>query len=148
MPLIGLSRLRSKGLSNDHIIRVWPYDTDLTRTHFGGVKTLLLFEIKDHSIDHKGPEDKEDAGQHPHLDSGEALSFGWVGVDVVEDVDEDKEESDKQRHAPRDDVRGDEEWDPRDQDEEAGGKVIGDDVGHHMTRQILQNKFQNNVGCG
>ena len=82
-------------------------------------------------------EDKENASQHPYFDGGEALGFGGVGVDVVEDVDKDEEESDEQRHAPGDDVGRDEEGDPGDEDEEAGGEVVGDDVGHHVPRQVL-----------
>ena len=84
-----------------------------------GIKTLLLLEVKNHSIDHESPEDKENAGQHPNLDGSEALSLGGVGVDVVEDIDKDEEEGDEQRHATRDDVGGNEEGDPGDQDEEA-----------------------------
>ena len=116
----------------------WPLNTDLTRTRLNGIKTLLLFEVEDHSVDHEGPEHEEDAGQHPHLDGGQSLGLGGVGVDVIEDVDEDKEEGDEERHAAGDDVRGDEEGDPGDQDEEAGGEVVGDDVGHHVPRQILR----------
>ena len=84
-----------------------------------GIKTLLLLEVKNYSIDHESPEDKENAGQHPNLDSSEALSLGGVSVDIVEDVDEDEEEGDEQRHAARDDVGWDEEGDPGDQDKEA-----------------------------
>ena len=104
----------------------------------GGIKTLLLFEIKDHSIDHKGPEDKENTGQHPHLDSSEALSFGGVGVDIVEYVDEDEEEGDQQRHAPRNDVGRNEERDPGNQHEKAGGEVVGDDVGGEVSLERLK----------
>ena len=84
-----------------------------------GIKTLLLFEVKNYSIDHESPEYKENAGQHPNLDSSEALSLGGVSVDIVEDIDKDKEEGDEQRHAARDDVGWDEEGDPGDQDKEA-----------------------------
>ena len=66
-----------------------------------GIKTLLLLEVKNHSIDHESPEDKENAGQHPNLDCSEALSLGGIGVDIVENVDEDKEEGDEQSHAAR-----------------------------------------------
>ena len=33
-------------------------------------------------------EDKEDAGEHPDLDGGEALGLGRVRSDVVKDVDQ------------------------------------------------------------
>ena len=66
------------------------------------------------------------------------LSSLWgVGVDVVEDVDEDEEESDEERHAARYDVGGDEEADPGHEHEQARGEVVGDDVGHHVPRQLL-----------
>ena len=60
-----------------------------------------------------------------------------VGGDSVEDVDEDEEEGDEERHAAGDDVRGDEEGDPGDHDEEAGGEVVGDDVGGEVALQSL-----------
>ena len=42
---------------------------------------------------------EEDAGQHPDLDGRQTLGLGRVGRDVVEDVDEDEEEGDQERHA-------------------------------------------------
>ena len=36
-------------------------------------------------------------------------------------------------------VRRNEKGDPRDDDEEAGGQVVRDDVRHHVTLQILEN---------
>ena len=42
---------------------------------------------------------KQDAGQHPNLDGGQPFSFGRVGCDVVENVDQDQEERDEQGHA-------------------------------------------------
>ena len=35
-------------------------------------------------------------------------------------------------------VRRNEKGDPRDDDEEAGGQVVRDDVGHHVTLQVLK----------
>ena len=34
-------------------------------------------------------------------------------------------------------VRRDEEGDPRDDDEQPGGEVVGDDVGHHVATEVL-----------
>ena len=42
---------------------------------------------------------KENASQHPYLYSCEAFSLGRVGVDIVEDVDEDKEQGNKEGHS-------------------------------------------------
>ena len=103
-----------------------------------GLKTLLLLEIKDNSIDHKGSKHEENTGQHPDLNGGETLCLGTVGVYIVEDVDQDKEEGDEERHPAGDNVRGDEEADPGDKDEETGGKIVRDDVRHHMARQVLK----------
>ena len=44
---------------------------------------------------------KEYASQHPYFNCCESLSLGGVGVDVVEDVDEDKKESDQERHSSK-----------------------------------------------
>ena len=58
-----------------------------------------------------------DVGQEAEMTR--PVSLGGVSVDIVEDVDKDKEEGDEQRHAARDDVGWDEEGDPGDQDKEA-----------------------------
>ena len=83
-------------------------------------------------------ENEEDAGQHPDLNGCQALGLGRVRVDVVEDVDEHEEESDQERHAPGDDVGGDEERDPGYHHEEAGGEVVGDDVGGEVSLERLK----------
>ena len=57
----------------------------------------------------KGPEDKEDAGDDPGRDRGQALDIGRVARDVVEDVDQHEEEGDQEGHSPRDDLRWDQE---------------------------------------
>ena len=44
-------------------------------------------------------EHKQDAGQHPYFNGGESLSFGRVGGDIVEDVDQHQEQCYQQRHA-------------------------------------------------
>ena len=80
-------------------------------------------------------EHEEDTGEHPDLYGREPLRLRGVGVDVVEDVDEDEEESDEERHAARHDVGGDEEADPGDDDEHAGGEVACDDVVRHLPPQ-------------
>ena len=54
--------------------------------------------------------------------------LGWVSLDGVEDVDEDEEDGDEETHPARDALGVDEEADPADDDEEAGGEVEGDDV--------------------
>ena len=43
--------------------------------------------------------DKENACQHPYLNSSEGLRLGRVGGDVVEDVDQHQEQRYQQRHA-------------------------------------------------
>ena len=55
-----------------------------------------------------------------------------VDLDGVVDVYEDEEESDKHRHPARDHLRVDEEADPGDDNEEAGGEVVRDDVEAHL----------------
>ena len=83
-----------------------------------------------------------------------ALSLGGVGGDCIEDVDQHQEQGDQEAHSPRDDVHGDEKWDPgydhkqtcRQKlvvfviillldDDTTWGKVVGDDVGGHVTSQ-------------
>ena len=63
------------------------------------------------------------------------LCFGRVGGDVIEDVDEDKEEGDKEWHPAGDNLRGNEEWDPGDHYKEARGEVVGDQVVREVTGQ-------------
>lgn len=75
--------------------------TDLAGTRLTGVQTLFLFQIENHSINNKSPKYKQDASQHPDLNGRESFGFGRVCVDVIEDVDEDKEEGDEQSHAAR-----------------------------------------------
>ena len=103
-----------------------------------GLKTLLLLEIKDNSINHKGSKHEEDTGQHPYLNGCQTLCLGTVGVDIVEDVDQDKEERDEESHPAWDNVGGNEEADPGDQDEQTGGEIVGNNVGHHMAGQVLK----------
>ena len=86
-------------------------------------------------ITNQGPEDKQDAGDDVGLDRREPLRLGDVGGDGVEDVDEDEEHGDEQRHPAGHDVGGDEEADPGDDDEHAGGEVARDDVVRHLPPQ-------------
>ena len=58
-----------------------------------------------------------------------------VGLDGVEDVDEDEEDGDEEAHPAGDALRVDKEGDPADDDEEAGGEVVGDHVEGHLPRQ-------------
>ena len=98
---------------------------------------LQLEEEEDGGILQHRPEDEDDAGDHPGLDGGEALRLGRVGLDRVVDVDEDEEEGDQHGHPARDHLGVDQEADPGDDHEEAGGEVVGDDVRHHMPLQDL-----------
>ena len=86
--------------------------TDLAGTRLTGVQAFLLFQVENHGVDHEGSEHEEDASQHPDLDGGETLGLGRVGVDVVEDVDENEEEGDEESHAARYDVRRNQEGYP------------------------------------
>ena len=54
--------------------------------------------------------------------------LGYVGGDGVEDVDEDEEDGDEQRHPAGDDGRRHQEGDPGDDDEHARREVVRDDV--------------------
>ncbi len=101
------------------------------------LRPVLLLLEEDGGVLYERAEDEEDAGQHPYLYGGEALRLGRVGGDVVEDVDEDEEEGDEERHAAGHDVGRDEEGDPGDDHEEAGGEVVRDDVGHHVAAEVL-----------
>ncbi len=47
----------------------------------------------------EGAEDEDDAGDDPGLDGGQALGFRRVGLDRVEDVDEDKKDCHQKGHA-------------------------------------------------
>ena len=58
-----------------------------------------------------------------------------VCLDGVVDVDEDEEECDQHRHPPGDHLGVDQEADPGDAHEEAGGEVVGDDVKAHLARE-------------
>ena len=49
--------------------------------------------------------------------------LGRVGGDGVEDVDQDKEERDEERHPPGDDVRRNHEADPRHHHKQACGSM-------------------------
>ena len=86
----------------------------------------------------EGPEDEENAREHPRLDGRQPLRLWRVGRHRVEDVDEHEEQGDEQRHPPGNHVHGDEERDPGDDDEQSRGQVVGDDVGgdvaveHHL----------------
>ena len=50
------------------------------------------------------------------------FSFRSVGGDGVEDVDEDEKESDQERHPPGNDVGGNHETDPGDDNKQACGE--------------------------
>ena len=65
-------------------------------------------EKKPSSPTHESSKHKEDAGEHPGLYCCQTLSLGCVGGDVIEDVDQDQEQGDEERHPPRDYVHGDE----------------------------------------
>ena len=56
----------------------------------------------------QSPKHKEDACQHPCLDSGESLRLGSVGGDVVEDVNQHQEQGDEKGHPARYHVHRDE----------------------------------------
>ena len=109
--------------------------TDLAGTRLTGVQTLFLFQIENHSINNKSPKYKQDASQHPDFNGCESFGFGRVCVDVIEDVDEDKEDSDEDGHSTRNTLRRHQEADPRDYDEHTRGEVVGDDVVGHLTMQ-------------
>ena len=49
-------------------------------------------------LTYEGTEDEDDVHNHEHLNCCEAVRFWDVACDAVEDVDEDKEDSDKNRH--------------------------------------------------
>lgn len=67
----------------------------------------------------EGTKDEDDAGDDPCLNSRQALRLGAVGLDGVEDVDEDEEDRHQEGHAARYDFRIDQERYPRHNDEEA-----------------------------
>ena len=62
----------------------------------------------------------------------QTFSFGDIGCDCVEDVDQDQEDRDEERHPPGDHVRGDEEGDPGDHNEHPGGEITRYDVVRHL----------------
>jgi hypothetical protein len=57
----------------------------------------------------EGAEHKDDAGNHPSLDGGQPLGLRRVGLDRVEDVDQDEKDGDEKCHSTRDDLGVDEE---------------------------------------
>ena len=73
---------------------------------------------KEKGLLHESSKDKDNAGNHPGLHCCQALSLakiyivkvycvgnltnlGWICLNGVEDVDEDEEDGDEQRHSPR-----------------------------------------------
>ena len=59
-----------------------------------------------------------------------------ISPDTVEDIDEDKEESDEQSHPARNDFRFNEKWHPWDSNEHTWGQVYLNDVLHLFTDQL------------
>ena len=100
-----------------------------TFTTFGEVKDFC-FEIinriilKWESITNEGSKHEQQAGQHPALDSSQTLGLGRVGGDGVEDVDQDEEESDEERHPAGDDVRWDHETYPGDHNKQTWAEWV------------------------
>ena len=62
----------------------------------------------------------------------ESICFWDVAGDAIEDVDKDKEDSDKDCHPPRNTLWRHEEANPRHDDKHAGREVVGDDVVRHL----------------
>ena len=63
-------------------------------------------------LTYKSSENKENADHNPGLYRCEAFRLGNIGSDGVENVHQNKEHSDQERHPPRHYVGGDEEADP------------------------------------
>ena len=85
-----------------------------------GIPTKYCIEVASRRLDsmmidllNQSPKHEEDACQHPGFYSSETLRLGSVGGDGVEDVDQHQEQSDQQRHPPRDHIHRDQERDPR-----------------------------------
>ena len=72
----------------------------------------------------------------------QTFSFGDIGCDCVEDVDQDQEDRDEERHPPGDHVRGDEEGDPGDHNEHPGGEITRYDVVRHLPPVGVVEKVQ------
>ena len=70
----------------------------------------------------------------------QTFCFGDVCGDGVEDVDQDEEDGDQERHPPGDHVRGDQEWDPGHHDKHPGGEIASDDVMRHLRRIVAWNR--------
>ena len=63
--------------------------------------THLTFHLDHHCLNIVVlTKDKENASQHPDLNSSESFSLWRVGGDIVEDVDQHQEEGDEEGHAP------------------------------------------------
>ncbi len=81
-------------------------------------------EVQDAGVGQERPEDEEHAGDHPRADGRHALDVRRHVGDRVENVDEHKEQGDKQCHSTRNDFRRNKEAHPGYGYEEAGGQVV------------------------
>ena len=60
-----------------------------------------LFQLdleQDDGVLAEGAKHEDDAGDHPRLDGGQALGLRAVGLDRVEDVDQDEEDRHQEGH--------------------------------------------------
>ena len=86
-------------------------------------------------LTHESTKDKDDTDDDESLNSSESICLGNLVGDAVEDVDKTEEHSDEDGHPAWHTLWGHEEADPGDDDEHAGGEVVGDDVECHLTTQ-------------
>ena len=69
-----------------------------TISHLGISSLLGLDDLQYESVLRQNAEDVDDAGDHPGLHRREALGLRGVGRHRVEDVDQDEEQGDEERH--------------------------------------------------
>jgi hypothetical protein len=63
-------------------------------------KAFFQFDLEqEDGVLAEGPEDEDDAGDDPGLDGGQALGLRRVGLDRVEDVDEDEKDCHQESHS-------------------------------------------------
>ena len=68
-------------------------------SHLGISSLLSLNNFENKSVFCENSKDVDDTGHYPRLYGRQTLSLGGIGCDGVEDVDQDKEQGDQQRHA-------------------------------------------------
>ena len=72
--------------------------SDSTLSHLGISSLLGLDDLQYESVLRQDAKDVDDAGDHPGLHRRQTLGLRGVGRHRVEDVDQDEEQGDEERH--------------------------------------------------